>query len=220
MVKRYSVAFYIDRKFNNIPKNIKTVEMYPRVRFHNIARVSTSIERRILPLVAATLAANRVPRAVELHVSAVTPIQMQVLNSMKYGPGHSKTTDVLTFPGSGSNTNANQETFSLLFDESDETENDIQARVTQRKEFLDLGDIFICPAYIQRKIDRFPHKNLCLEQYYVAALVHATLHALGYDHVNKEDWDQMVLAERQTVAKLRRWQTTKGFLLLESPHTS
>ena len=185
--------------------------MYPNLRIHNIVgTLSAESQRRIRHLVAATLAANRVPNAVELHVSAVTPIQMQVLNSIKYGPNHQKSTDVLTFPGSGSKTEANEETHSLLFKDLDEQEMESQARATQRKELLDLGDIFICPQYIQWKVQRYPSRNLSLDEYYVAALVHATLHALGHDHDEVEDWEQMIIAERRSVAKLKRWKQTKG----------
>ncbi|AYU82675.1 Uncharacterized protein family UPF0054, putative [Leishmania donovani] len=66
-----------------------------------------------------------------------------------------------------------------------------------RAELIDLGSIFVSLDYMRLRCRRFPSTTLPLAPYLHAALVHATLHALGYDHKNPALLQQMVRREQQ-----------------------
>jgi probable rRNA maturation factor len=65
-----------------------------------------------------------------------------------------------------------------------------------RSELVELGDMFISLDYMQRRCAAFPSRSLPLAPYLHAAVVHATLHALGYDHTTPQELQQMVRREQ------------------------
>lgn len=60
-----------------------------------------------------------------------------------------------------------------------------------------LGEIYICPSYMWWRCKRFPYSTLPFPLYMRAALVHAVLHALGYDHCNPNELRIMVKKEQK-----------------------
>ncbi|CAG9582207.1 conserved hypothetical protein [Leishmania major strain Friedlin] len=66
-----------------------------------------------------------------------------------------------------------------------------------RGELVDLGNIFVSLDYMRLRCRRYPSTTLPLAPYLHAALVHATLHALGYDHTSRALLQQMARREQQ-----------------------
>jgi probable rRNA maturation factor len=48
----------------------------------------------------------------------------------------------------------------------------------------DAGDVFVCPAYLERQARRF---CVPFREEMSRMLIHATLHLFGYDHVKKKE---------------------------------
>lgn len=55
-----------------------------------------------------------------------------------------------------------------------------------------LGDIIICPAYIQEDLERW---GKTFQERVDILLVHGICHLLGYDHIKDEDYEVMKLQE-------------------------
>lgn len=61
-----------------------------------------------------------------------------------------------------------------------------------------LGEIYLCPDYMQYRLRQFPLQSLpSFSLYMQAALVHAVLHALGEDHKLPHELRQMVKKEQK-----------------------
>lgn len=61
-----------------------------------------------------------------------------------------------------------------------------------------LGEIYLCPDYMQYRLRYFPVQSLpSFSLYMQAALVHAVLHALGEDHKFPQELRQMVKKEQK-----------------------
>ncbi|CCW60730.1 unnamed protein product [Phytomonas sp. EM1] len=82
----------------------------------------------------------------------------------------------------------------------------LQARRAIRDELVDLGTIYFCVEYIWHRTMRRPQKNLPLELYLEAALVHALLHVLGYTHETDEALWRMIRREKCLGYHLRSLQ--------------
>lgn len=52
----------------------------------------------------------------------------------------------------------------------------------------ELGDLFICPAYVNSAYKDFGHSK---KRHYVMLLIHGTLHLMGYDHIKDKDFSLM-----------------------------
>jgi rRNA maturation RNase YbeY len=169
--------------------------------------------------------AMRLPIDCELHVRLVPLLAMRQLHSER--KGQDRPTDVLTFPGSGSGTSDIRIANELLFGEkelerctADSAEHKYFS-VFERDELLDLGDIYVCPAYIKARCQRYPRCNLKLCDYARAAYVHAFLHALGYDHTLEREFTDMTacekwLARRVTRTLERKLSSTNRKILFEN----
>eukprot|EP00796_Vickermania_ingenoplastis_P007368 gene7368-5184_t len=92
-----------------------------------------------------------------------------------------------------------------------------QAVESSRSSVQCLGEIYLCPTYIQARRIRFPHKNLPFPLYLHAAIVHAVLHAVGYDHETKEQLKEMVQREQQLGLRLRQLRRRYPHLLEPLP---
>jgi rRNA maturation RNase YbeY len=130
-----------------------------------------------------------IARDATLVVHFVSP---QTMRAIHYNcKGRDYATDVLTFKGSGSMTEAN----SIV-------------PVVTRVEALDLGDIFICPLFMRERLRRLPTATLPLTTYFIAATVHAFLHSLGYDHDTPETHAAMSILEKHLSRKVWRNRRT------------
>jgi rRNA maturation RNase YbeY len=78
-----------------------------------------------------------------------------------------------------------------------------QKVVATTKEDQNLGDLIICPEYVQEDLNRwqqtFPERMRIL-------LVHGICHLLGYDHIKDEDYAQM---QEQETAILNMLEKSK-----------
>ncbi|KPI84878.1 hypothetical protein ABL78_6060 [Leptomonas seymouri] len=71
-----------------------------------------------------------------------------------------------------------------------------------RSALVELGDIFVCLEYMQKRCNASPSRCLPLVPYLEASMVHATLHALGYDHTSPQELQRMVRREQQLGRRL------------------
>lgn len=76
-----------------------------------------------------------------------------------------------------------------------------QKIIAQVKEDKNLGDIVMCPAYIQEDLARWDQS---FEQRLQVLLVHGICHLLGYDHIKDEDYVIMHQKEAEILAMLVR----------------
>lgn len=80
-------------------------------------------------------------------------------------------------------------------------------RITVRNsEDRNLGDLIICPAYIQEQL---PELGITFEERLNYLLVHGICHLLGYDHEQEEDYQQMHLLEKQLLNALTKQHFTQ-----------
>ena len=113
----------------------------------------------------------------EVSVNLVGPEKIKSLN-LKYR-NKDKETDVLSFP---------------LEDDS-----------LKKYGIMPLGDIFICPAYVEKKI-KATGENLDKTMAHLA--VHGFLHLLGYDHEKSEtDAEKMSSEEQKILTKFLKSHT-------------
>ncbi|KAG5491756.1 hypothetical protein JIQ42_01664 [Leishmania sp. Namibia] len=161
------------------------------------------------------LTLERAPYDARLNLAFVSLAYMRQLN-YKYR-GSDQPTDVLTFTSMGK---ANGFVNDLLFSDSLEvgrgdkvagaalstsSRRDVEATAAPtplaqsaiRAELVDLGDIFLSLDYMRLRCHRYPSSTLPLAPYLHAALVHAVLHALGYDHASPKLLQQMARREQQ-----------------------
>ncbi|CCW66464.1 unnamed protein product [Phytomonas sp. Hart1] len=177
------------------------------------------LQRRVM----AVLWLERAPCDTYLDLILVPSDQMQSINQLTRG--HCKPTDALTFSEVNE---TNQSINNILFsctndvleqnDDSDLTSSPVlfyppstktdhlPTRRALRSELVDLGKIYICVEYIWRRAMRLPLKNLPLELYLEAVLVHALLHGLGYTHETEEALWRMIRRERRIGYHLRSLQ--------------
>lgn len=78
--------------------------------------------------------------------------------------------------------------------------------IEARDELLDLGVIYVCVEYMWWRCQTRPSSNLPFFEYLHAALVHATLHALGYDHDTPQELRRMVRREQALGRQLQTWK--------------
>jgi probable rRNA maturation factor len=113
----------------------------------------------------------------EVSVNLVGPAKIKSLN-LKYR-NKDKETDVLSFP---------------LEDDS-----------LKKYGIMPLGDIFICPAYVEKKIKATGES---LDKTMAHLAVHGFLHLLGYDHETSEaDAEKMSLQEQKILTKFLKSHT-------------
>ena len=159
----------------------------------------------------------RLPHDTELAVRFVPPAAMHFLN--RTYKGKDAPTDVLTFPDNDSaliDRFGNPLRDRIITSPLAEGENHPVASDTavfaplgdycledEFDESLCLGEIFISIEYIAATLKRHPNRHLPLQQYFVAALVHAFCHALGHDHVDDDGHRRMLATELQLVRYLR-----------------
>ncbi|ORC93731.1 putative rRNA maturation factor [Trypanosoma theileri] len=171
-------------------------------------------------LTEAVLWIERAPSAVELSIHFVQPSQMHSLNYECRGID--KPTDVLTFPGSGSGTSdvrlmndviLGNSNFSFKEKENDNDgdynniKTDLQIFQLQRRTMLmDLGEIYFSVEYIWQRCLHQPGRNLPFHSYLQAALIHAVLHALGYDHDTADEWKRMSRREKFMMHQLNAYR--------------
>lgn len=67
-----------------------------------------------------------------------------------------------------------------------------------------LGDIVICPEFVQADPDR---AGLSMRERLEFLLVHGMLHLIGYDHATQEDYDAMFAFQDEL---LQQWQLAGG----------
>ncbi|EPY31828.1 putative rRNA maturation factor [Strigomonas culicis] len=107
--------------------------------------------------------------------------------------GIDKATDVLTFTEQTVEaTRMNQ----LLFADA------AAASLERRAEAVDCGSLFICLEYLHTRCVAAPHQNLPFLEYLKVALVHAVLHATGYQHESKEELRAMSKREQFVLARI------------------
>lgn len=74
-----------------------------------------------------------------------------------------------------------------------------QKIIAQNKEDKNLGDIVICPEYMQEDLARW---NQLFEERMKVLLIHGICHLLGYDHIKDEDYVIMHQKEAEILAML------------------
>ncbi|KPA82420.1 putative mitochondrial hypothetical protein [Leptomonas pyrrhocoris] len=82
---------------------------------------------------------------------------------------------------------------------------DVGSRLSRsmvRLALVDLGDIYVSLEYMQNRFNASPSRCLPLVPYFNAAMVHATLHALGYNHTTPQELLWMVRREQQLGCRL------------------
>lgn len=83
-----------------------------------------------------------------------------------------------------------------------------------RAELVDLGDIFVSLDYMQqRSLAAASSRSLPIVPYLEAALVHATLHAFGYDHTSPDLLHNMARREQQLGRQLATIARKNPFVL-------
>lgn len=73
----------------------------------------------------------------------------------------------------------------------------IQATTEDEK---NIGDIIICPEYVQNDLERWGHT---FEERMQVLLVHGICHLLGYDHIKDEDYEVMKVKEQELLDLLQ-----------------
>ncbi|GET92397.1 hypothetical protein, conserved [Leishmania tarentolae] len=180
-----------------------------------ITGATPTLRRGVRHLLHLLLTLERAPYDTRLTLEFVSLSHMRQLNC-KY-KGWDWPTDVLTFTLTGK---VHSFVNDLLFsDFTDNDDGDKRTGITPttsptcaravgvqpnaltesivRAELMDLGTIFVSLEYMRLRFDRYPSTTLPLAPYLNAALVHATLHALGYDHESPAHLQQMVRREQQ-----------------------
>ncbi|KEG15307.1 putative rRNA maturation factor [Trypanosoma grayi] len=180
---------------------------YRRVCIHGATpRFGDAVQK----LAEAVLWLERAPASVELSIRFAQPSQMQALNHEHRGID--RPTDVLTFPGSGSGTPEVCWSNELILShphndpDADEWSAFESSLRQQRAMLLDLGDIYFSVEYVWLRCLRRPERNLRFHDYLQAALTHAMLHALGYNHDTPESWRKMSRREKFLAQQLVTWQ--------------
>ncbi|CBZ30439.1 conserved hypothetical protein [Leishmania mexicana MHOM/GT/2001/U1103] len=180
-----------------------------------ITGATPTLRRETRYLMHLLLTLERAPYDTRLNLEFVSLAHMRQLN-YKY-KGSDRATDVLTFtPVGKAGSFVNDLLFSDFLERGDGNK-DTGATLTTsptcagavgaepnaltqsiiRAELLDLGNIFVSLDYMRLRCRRYPSTTLPLAPYLHAALVHATLHALGYDHTSPALLQQMVRREQQ-----------------------
>lgn len=80
------------------------------------------------------------------------------------------------------------------------------ARAERRRLAREMGTVYVCVEYMWRRCRTRPTRNLNFQDYLPAALVHAQLHALGYDHESPAALAQMIQREQYIGRQLAKWQ--------------
>ncbi len=73
--------------------------------------------------------------------------------------------------------------------------------VAKREEEKNLGDIIICPEYIQEDLGRW---NQSFDERIQALLVHGICHLIGYDHIKDKDYEAMQVKEKELIFMLQK----------------
>ena len=126
-------------------------------------------------------------RDVEMSLSIVSPEDIQRLN--KQFRGVDAVTDVLSFPTVDNPTRGVLDVNSLPAD-----------AVNERTGKLNIGDVIICLERAKEQANDFGHslkRELCFLS------LHGMLHLLGYDHVEQEDEQQMMVLQDEILNKMR-----------------
>lgn len=173
--------------------------LYPRLQVHG---ATPRLARAVLHQAKAVCLLERAPPAVQLHINFISFDHMRRLNPKQ------QPTDVLTF---SPQMDVDRKINDLLFGGEEgpggNLESDISAPLAlpnMRQEVLDLGEIYVCLEYIMAHCTLHPSKNLPLVSYIQAALVHAQLHALGYNHDTSDDLAIMAAREQYMGWQLRQ----------------
>ncbi|KAG5494062.1 hypothetical protein JKF63_01896 [Porcisia hertigi] len=178
-----------------------------------ITGATPALRRGVRHLIHLMLTLERAPYDTRLHLHFVSLSHMHQLNYKN--KGLDRPTDVLTFTHTGEVGNFMND---LLFgddlggeaegagptlaalsmrDVAVEAAPSAMARSAIRADLVDLGDIFVSLDYILLRCNRCPSTTLPPVPYLHAAIVHATLHALGYDHNTPGLLRHMVQKEQQ-----------------------
>ncbi|KAI5686561.1 Uncharacterized protein family UPF0054 [Leishmania braziliensis] len=180
-----------------------------------IAGATPTLRREVRHLINLLLTLEHAPYDTRLNLEFVSLAYMRQINC-KYKESD-RPTDVLTFTSVGkADRFVNHLLFSDPLEGGDDDEGTHAALATSREcavavaagptvlkksairaELVDLGDIFVSLDYMRLRCRRYPSTTLPLAPYLHAALVHATLHALGYDHKNPELLQHMARREQQ-----------------------
>lgn len=172
-----------------------------------ISGASPALQRGVTHLTHAILYAERAPPDVALQLNFVSMARMKELNF--FYRRRDAPTDVLTFsPTSDAGVAMN----TLLFDDpsgvldkasvAPVSSSSISSCLDMRDELVDLGEVFVSLQYmwIRCSVDR--SGNLPFQNYLHAALIHAVLHALGYDHHHEAAMRRMVQREQHLCRQL------------------
>lgn len=201
------------------------VRVYDRV--HSL--FSMTLQHQIAAFVRLVLHQERIKRDVVLDIFITTCREMQAVHERSTGKAFP--TDALTFHES-SVTSAliSQILFtSAEFNYSTHASLNSGAGVwaatrwsygrkleQSPRSMLRLGELYLCPDYMIARTRRLPHRSLPLVPYFQSAVVHALLHALGYDHEAAWDFREMVKKEQQTGLKLLQSQRRQNRIFFAS----
>nr|CCC90009.1 unnamed protein product [Trypanosoma congolense IL3000] len=184
------------------------VMLCPLFRNVRIIGATPKFASSVMGLTEAVLLMERAPAAVGLNIHFVSPHRMHQLNLEHRGVD--QPTDVLTFPGSGSGTPGSKFLSEIILSEHDDccasSNVDPSALARRRIVLQELGDIYFSVGYIWARCVRRPNRCLPFRDYLEAALSHALLHALGYDHDTPEKLSKMARREKFIKQRLSAWQ--------------
>ncbi len=154
------------------------------------------LKRPLRQWITATLEYHRVPPHAELSVRIVSPGEMHYTNCLR--KGINRPTDVLSFVAQpetsiGLGNSVGADAIGPL---------DGLSPFLARQTALDLGEVFLCPDYMEKRLLRYPEATMPFPAYVACTIVHSVLHCLGYTHHHEEDYRAMVKAEKRTMAHL------------------
>lgn len=163
--------------------------MYKHVQISGV--ISRAAARDVHCVVSAVLRDVRAPRDTSFEVEFVCPSTMHHISATY--KGKDKATDVLSF------VSGDDEIDDVIGDTWD---CDTGSQLGKRMQVLDRGSMYVCPGYMLRKVQRYPTRNLPLQTYMVTALVHATLHMMGFDHDTDEQFAIMRRKEKDITLRI------------------
>lgn len=211
--------------------------MFARVTVHGDG-FSSLLSAGIRRLVCTVLSLERASPDVQLDLFLLSSRDMQQIHLVS--KGKTTPTDALTFSERRDTTKivhhllfenpSIRPTDSMVYNPSNNTtsSNRMNGSVSERQltalraaqnfeesrmSMLYLGEIYLCPEYMLARINRYPHRSLPFPVYMRAAVVHATLHALGYDHESPVELKTMVRKEQAIGLKLRQLELRHPQLL-------
>jgi len=146
-------------------------------------KVSYKLKKKVKDVVLVSLEhLEQAHKKIMLSISFVSDEEMKELNNRTRNIN--KVTDVLSFP------NFSLKPFETI---------DISDKNNYMGKFIFLGDMALC---LKRAGEQAIEYGVSLEQEVVKLVVHSTLHLMGFDHIQDEDFVVMNKEEEEIASKI------------------